>query len=351
MTRILLLACLVWALGARVGMAATSLWGYSGLATMPDAEVAPHRELELGARWILLPQVPVALLGFARYGVLESLETSLVYGVPGYPYLTGSLKYQLMRPTSANPTAVALGATLLGVPAKGTVAGTEYFLAVSRALSLAQGGRTLNLGTLHLGFEGDAALNARLMVGLSLPLGALSQVLVEGRGPQSGALPFAHVGFEVAPLPWLRLDAASLGDPTETTWNRGFFAGASAHGIVPDFVRPLNRATGPSVPHASAPVAPAPNSSVSPPPLPTATLVGRVLGPHDAPEPNYQVLLVNANERATTTLSGYFFFSALAPGRYTLRVSAPSGQVEAEQGVEVLGSGLVPVTVHVGRSK
>lgn len=347
MTRLLLLACLMWALAARVSLAATSLWGYSGLVTMPDAEVAPHREFELGARWILLPRAPVALAGFARFGVLEGLETSLLYGVPGYPYLTGSIKYQLMRPTSANPAAVAVGATLLGVPADGLVAGTEYFLAVSRALSLAQGGRILDLGTLHLGFEGDAALNARLMIGFSLPIGPMSQVLVEGRGPQAGVAPFAHLGFEVAPLPWLRLDAASLGDPAESAWNRGLYAGASAHGLLPDLMPTRGRAIPAPVP--TAPGAPVPNSSVTPPPLPSATLVGRVLGPDGEPEPGFQVLLVNANARANTTLSGYFFFSALAPGHYVLRVSLPSGQVVAEQGVEVLGSGLVPVTLHVGK--
>lgn len=302
--------------------ASPSLWGYQGLVTMPDGRIAQERELEVGAHALALSNRPLATAGFVRYGILSHLEASLVYGVPGHPYLSGALKYQLVRPSSSNPTAMALGATLLGVPASGPISGTGYFLALTRDIG--------PWGSVHLGFEGDLSLNSRLMVGMELPLAGLGRLIVDGRGPQTGSAAFGSLGAELSPLPWLRLAAGSVGEPGSDWWVRGYYAGGSLHAVLPEYSRWFSATRpGPSpVPSATpAPSRPAasPASSVQPPALPAATLIGRVVGADGSARAGFTAILVGSSRRAVTNNSGYFYFTGLAPGRYEVQVQDRTG--------------------------
>lgn len=324
--RHLLVATTLLALLAAPAEAGSSLWGYQGLVTMPDARVAQEREVELGTYAISMFNRPPAVAGFARYGVLSGLEASLIYGVPGHPYVSGALKYQLSRPSPSNPTAVALGTMLLGVPANGPISGTGYFLAMSRDLG--------RWGSVHLGFEGDLALNSRLMVGMELPLGGLGRLMVEGRGPQTGSAPYANLGAELTPLSWLRLSAGTLGEPGSDWWARSYYAGGSLHAVLPDYSRwfaaqrpgpsPTPSAT-PAPPKSSPSPSPSPSSTIKPPALPAATLIGRVVGGDGVPKAGVTVLLVGTSKRATTNPSGYFYFPGLAPGSYQVQVLDRAG--------------------------
>lgn len=322
--RRLLVATSLLALLAPPAEAGSSLWGYQGLVTMPDARVAQEREVELGATVLSMVNRPLATAGFARYGLLSGLEASLVYGVPGHPYVSGALKYQLSRPSPSNPTAVAMGVMLLGVPESGPISGTGYFLALSRDLG--------RWGSVHLGFEGDLAMNTRLMVGMELPLGGLGRLMAEVQGPQTGSTAYGSLGAELSPLSWLRLRAGTLGEPGSDWWIRSYYAGGSLHAVLPDYSRwfATQRPTPSPVPSAtSAPPkpgpSPSPGSTVKPPVLPAATLIGRVVGSDGAPRAGFSVVLVGTSKRATTNPSGYFFFPGLPPGSYQVQVLDRAG--------------------------
>ncbi len=339
--RSLLLALGVVALVALPAQASPTLWGYDGLVTMPDGRIARDRELEIGANALQLSKRPFAVTGFVRYGFFDSLETSLAYGVPGHPYVTGALKYQLLRPTPSDPTAVAIGASLLGVPTAGSIAGSNYFLAVTRDLG--------RWGSVHVGFEGDLALNSRLMVGLELPLGSLGRLMAEGRGPQTGSAPFANVGAELTPFPWLRLGAGSVGEPGD--WlARGYYAGGSLRTVLPEYgrwftARPSSPKPSPAPSGTPAPrPSPAPTGTVQPPALPAATLIGRVVGSDGTPRSGYTALLVGSTKRAITNASGYFYFLGLTPGSYQVQVLDRSGNQVAVAGAQLSTE---PVTVQV----
>lgn len=340
--RSLLIALGALALLSLPAEAGPTIWGYDGLVTMPDGRIAADRELEVGAHALMLANRPFAVAGFARYGFFDSLEASLIYGVPGHPYGSGGLKYQILRPTPANPTAVALGASLLGVPAGGPISGSNYYLAVTRDLG--------RWGSVHMGFEGDLALNSRLMVGLELPITGLGRVVAEGRGPQAGSAPYANLGAELAPLPWIRLAAGTVGEP-EDWLARGYYAGGSLRTVLPEYSRWLTAqrpsptpTPRPSPTPAPARPSPAPSGSVQPPALPAASLIGRVVGTDGTPRTGYTAVLLGSNKRAVSNASGYFYFLGLPPGSYQVQILDRSGNQVAVTGAQL---GTEPVTVKV----
>ncbi|MNX71056.1 hypothetical protein D3C86_1023570 [compost metagenome] len=348
---------LVLALVAAGPAHAATVWGTGGLSAMPDARTLKPREFELGARAVLPADRSGVSLGFLRIGFLEGLEGHLLYAVPDYAYLSGGLKYQVMRPSVANPTAIALGLSLIGVDAAGPLSGLHYSMVLSRDLSGRIGTQPFNWGTLHLGFEGDVALNTRLMAGLEVPFGPLGRVMVEGHGPQAASGAYTGLGVELTPLSWLRLSAGSLSVPGLSVLDRGFHYGASVQGTIPEF----GRASAPATPAAARPQptpAPRPSSApgalpvltgpVTPPALPAATLLGRVLGPDGTPRAGYAVNLADPPRRATTTATGYFYLPALSPGTYPLEVFAPSGEKVALATASVQECGPVSLTIQVG---
>lgn len=321
-------------------LAAPGVWGYQGLVTMPDGRIAQDRELEVGAHAITLANRPMAVAAFLRYGLFDAMEASLVYGVPGHPYLTGGLKYQLMRPTPQNPTSVALGTGLIGVPAGGPIAGTNYFLAVTREFG--------RWGSVHVGFEGDLALNSRVMVGMELPLLGIGRLMAEARGPQTGSGPHGSLGAELSPLPWVRVLGGTLGEPGD--WlARSYYLGGSLHGVLPEYGRwfaaqgpsptPAPRAT-PAPPRPS----PGPTSTVQPPTLPAATVIGRVVGTDGVPKGGFTAVLVGSSKRAVTNNSGFFYFPGLLPGSYQLQILDRGGNPVATSTVQL---GTEPVTVQI----
>ncbi|MBO9541966.1 carboxypeptidase regulatory-like domain-containing protein [bacterium] len=350
---------LVLALIATGPAHAATVWGASGLSAMPDARTLKAREFELGARAVLPADRPGVSLGFLRIGFMEGLEGSLLYAVPDYAYLSGGLKYQLMRPSAANPTAIAVGLSLIGVDAAGPLSGLHYTMVLSRDLSGRIGTQPFNWGTLHLGFDGDVSLNTRLMAGLEVPFGPLGRVMVEGHGPQATSGAYTGLGVELTPLSWLRLSAGSLSVPGLSVVDRGFHYGASVQGMIPEFGQAPSKM--PATPAAGRPQpAPSPRPSsapgtipvltgpVTPPALPAATLLGRVLGADGTPRAGYAVSLAEPPRRATTTATGYFYLPALTPGTYPLEVYSPSGEKVALATASVQEGGPVSLTIQVG---
>lgn len=336
---------------------AATVWGTGGLSAMPDARTLRAREFELGARSVLPGDRPAASLAFLRYGLLDSLEAGLLYAVPDYAYLSGSLKYQVMRPSALNPTALALGLSLIGVDAAGPLSGLHYSMVLSRDLTGQLASRPFNWGTVHLGFDGDLAFNTRLMAGLEVPFGPLGKVMVEGHGPQATSGAYSAVGIDLTPLSWLHLSAGSLGVPGLSVVTRGLYYGASVQGMLPAF----GGAPAPAATSAPSALKPQPSPSprpanappvlvgpVTPPGLPAATLVGRVLGPDGAPRPGYAVSLSSPLRRATTTSTGYFYLPALGPGTYPLEVFEPAGGRVGGATASVKEGGPVALTIQLG---
>lgn len=319
---------------------AATVWGTSGLVTLPDAQVLPLHELELGGHYLTLPAKDPAIAGFLRYGILPGLEAGVLYGVPNHPWVTGSMKYQLLAPSPSNPMAVAVGASLLGVSTDGAIAGTHYFMSVSRSLSPVW-------GTVHLGFMGDLALNSRLMLGWEIPLGRWGAVKAEAFGPQQGAVPNANVGVSLTPFDWLSLAAASLGSPPNDWPVRGLALGASARMRVPDFFRG-GAAPVPARPSPSP--APAVSGKLAPPPLPAATLIGRILGEDGAPRTGLAVRLAGKERETRSTANGYFFFPGLPPGRYAVQVLDADGKLASEVETEIKEGGPSNLTMSLAET-
>ncbi|HEY9899424.1 MAG TPA: carboxypeptidase-like regulatory domain-containing protein [Pantanalinema sp.] len=343
-----------------VPASAATLWGTGGLSAMPDARTLRAREFELGARSVLPGDRPGASLGFLRFGLVDGLEGTLVYAVPDYATLSGALKYQVMRPSAADPTALAVGLSLLGIDAAGPLSGLHYHMVLSRDLAGRIGARPFHWGTLHLGFDGDVALNTRLMAGLEVPFGPLGRLTVEGHGPQAASGAYTGVGIELTPLSWLRLGAGSLGVPGLSPLDRGLYYGASVQGMLPELGRAPAQAPAAAAPPAARPQ-PSPGASpasapsvlagvLAPPALPAATLVGRVLGPDGAPRSGHAVSLASPPRRATTTATGYFYLPALAPGTYPLEVFAPGGEKVAGATASIEERGPVSLTIQLGSS-
>ncbi len=260
-TRAFLLSFLLLASPAHAQ--STGVWGERGLATMPDGRVGADREVELGTRLIAIGGLPTAIAGYGRFSLMAT-EATLMYGIPGHDWPMLSLKHQLQRPTRENPTAVAVGLGMLGVPANRGIPGSNLYVTLTRDINTRQNGRDWTLFSAHLGFRADLALNSRLMAGLELPLGQHGSASAEWIGSQGSESGYANFGLNLSPLPSLSLSLFSLGLPNTSLFDRGLAIGASYTGILPDW--PGKTANAPKP-------APTPKAAVAKPPLAKAPAV------------------------------------------------------------------------------
>ncbi|MNK62431.1 Cna protein B-type domain protein [compost metagenome] len=228
--RALLLSTLLIAVPAQAQP--TGVWGERGLATMPDARVGQEREVEIGTRLISLGNLPTALLGYGRFTLMNT-DAILMYGIPGHAWPMLSLKHQLQRPTRENPTGVAIGLGMLGVPANAGIPGSNLFVTLTRDINTRRNGQDWTLFSAHLGFRTDLSLQSRLMGGLELPLGQHGSATAEWIGAQGSESGYTNFGLNLSPLPSLSLSLFSLGLPNASLFDRGLAIGASFTGVLP----------------------------------------------------------------------------------------------------------------------
>lgn len=238
----------------------TGVWGERGLATMPDARVGVDREIELGTRLISMGSLPTAIAGYGRFSLFNT-DATLMYGIPGHAWPMLSLKHQLQRPTRENPTGVAVGLGMLGVPAQPGIPGSNLYVALTRDINTRQNGQDWTLFSAHLGFRTDLSLQSRVMAGLELPLGQHGTATAEWIGSQGSESGYANFGLNLSPLPSLSLSLFSLGLPNASLFDRGLAIGASYTGVLPAW--PNRKASAPT----PTPAAKAPSPKPSEPPV------------------------------------------------------------------------------------
>ncbi|HEY9764947.1 MAG TPA: hypothetical protein V6C82_01215 [Chroococcales cyanobacterium] len=202
------------------------------------ASALKDKEYSLGTQSLLLGGnrgfVNRAAIGFG-----EGIELGLSYlsGFPT-PLFQGpalDLQVQLLSPTWQRPTGVTLGLDFLGLPGDNPYAlGNNIHLLASYDLNAKLNGQSFTLLTGHLGFRADQALRARLLGGISLPLGKWGDVLIEAHEEQADSPRLFHLGAKIQPLealPGFSLSATSLAVPGNTSlWERHLAIGMAFQG-------------------------------------------------------------------------------------------------------------------------
>lgn len=236
-----------------------SLWGYSGLLNIPDANVLESRSFYAGLRYFPLNS---GLSGVAAISILDDLEASLVFGVPpaaGFSALAASLKYRIIDQNDGQPLSMAVGASLLGLGNTASyVPGSNAFISLSHGIDW-QNARLINL---HGGFMGGLK-GARIFAGLDVPILDIVRFETEYLGVINGfqALNF---GLEIMPHPDLAIEMAFMQQPTQPMnfWDRDFSLGISYRGNWGSLLeQPTPQTTVVPVPEATA----TPPTSLQPP--------------------------------------------------------------------------------------
>lgn len=350
--------------------ATTSMWGYSGLVLMPTADVYGFRDFSLGLG-VLTKGPAFSLTPYATAGVFDGLEATVLYGVPvsGFSGLTGSIKYQLIRPTRDRPTSVAVGLSMLGVNAGDGdryIDGNNVYLVLSQDFNTNIGGATYTLFRGHFGFEGNLSLGSRLMAGLEVPIYDKASLVAEFMGPMGTRSGFFDFGASYRPTPEWQFRLYTMGVPNAAFTDRDYAAGVSYSG---NFLGPLGevaktpgpqrtstprpvptplpsieyRATPaplPSLPVSTPlPVAtpmPLPTPSAAPTPVPGAQdLRGTVLDDRGRPLPGWGVGVPDENLWTTTDAGGHYGLQ-LPLGPYKIAVRDPDGKIRLTKAIRLV---------------
>ncbi|MDB5096867.1 MAG: hypothetical protein JWM80_1288 [Cyanobacteria bacterium RYN_339] len=348
--------------------ATTSVWGYSGLVLMPTAAVHGFRDFSVGAA-VMTKTPTFAAVPFVSAGIFDGLEATVLYGVPlaGFSGLSGSAKYQLIRPTKERPTAVAVGLNLIGVNGVDRfVEGNDLYMVVSQDLNTNINGAAFTLATAHFGFEGNLT-GARLMAGLELPLGNTASLFGDYMGPLGTAGGYFNVGAAYRPLREWQVRAYTMGNPGGALTDRDYCVGISYWGnilgkpqeagdrvgAVPSSPTPRPSAKPSAKPSGKPPAAtPKPSAKPSPTPSPalrfgflpvatptpaptpqptpaadaTASLRGTLLDDKGRALTGWSVGVPGANHWAPTDLKGRYILE-LPLGPYELTVRDAQGKV------------------------
>lgn len=196
------------------------------------------KEYSLGTQSLLLGSNR-GFINRAAIGFGEGLELGVSYlsGFPT-PLFQGSaldLQVQLLSPTWQRPTGVVLGLDFLGLPGDNPYAlGNNIRLLALYDLNAKLNGQSFTLLTGHLGFRADQALRARLLGGLSLPLGHWGDLLLEAHGEQGDSPRLFHFGAKIQPLealPGFSLSGTFLAVPgAASPWERHLVIGMAFQG-------------------------------------------------------------------------------------------------------------------------
>lgn len=371
--------------------ATTNVWGSSGLILMPTAAVHGFRDYSVGAN-VLTKSLQPGVVPYVTAGIFEGLEATVLYGVPlaGFSGLSGSAKYQLIRPSRERPTGVAVGLSLLGV--NGTdrfVEGNDLYMVISQDINTTLNGAPYTLLTAHVGFEGNLG-GSRMMGGVELPLGEHASLMGEYLGPMAGANGFFDVGAVYRPLREWQIRLYTMGNPSGSLTDRDYAVGVSYWGnilgktdgdgdhaaqVPSPSPRPIARRThsprlapnptpmptialveptpgiAPALEPSMVPVivpTPAPaetivppvsggpaSESASPQPGQNATVRGTLMDDKGRPLPGWSVGVGNVDHWTTTDLKGRYALE-LPMGPYDLIVRDPQGKVMVSKAIRLV---------------
>ncbi|MBU6428432.1 MAG: hypothetical protein KGR26_05455 [Cyanobacteria bacterium REEB65] len=339
---------------------AAPLWGYSGLGLVPTGEVLPVGNFSVSGHLAFSDGAILYPLALSA-GLLKGLEATVVYpGVWGLgPAVTGSVIYQLLGATRANPTRVAIGLTNIGlgaVPLPGGadsfVSPNNLFMVVTRDFNWPVDGQWRTLLSGHLGFTGATfgvpvgMADSKLMLGIEVPLTDAFDVYGEYLGPSARSGQAFDVGVRARIVSGLSIDAASLGQPGQVPLDRAYVVGMSYQANLPRAFKTAALSSLPAEPGKPEPPLAASDSDdvpilpdVAPPPAPVATLFGHILQRDGSPAPQAEVALLELGHWSHTTELGSYFLDGVPRGTYTLGIRNESGSLIATKSVAVPGDG------------
>jgi hypothetical protein len=329
-----------------------SLWGYTGLLTVPTAEILGNNSYHLGLRYYPLNS---GLSGAAYVNLFDNLEAGLVFGAPpanGFSALSASLKYRVMAQSATNPISIALGASMLGLSSPNSyVPGNQAFLTLSRSFNLGD----MPLLSIHGGFMGGFS-GSRLVAGLEVPVLQYGSVKLEYLGSVDALAQQAlNLGLHIQPIPNLNVDISLMQRPLGTFWDRDLILGIGWRGNFMDLGLVSQPTPGPSA--TSPSTAPTPQPSATPSPVARPPLTGQGMGelrlrvvdkvamkPIETAtvqllQPDGTVLL-----RGRTLADGEVLFPEVPSGEYVLEVSREGWNRESRR---IVVQANLPTTLEI----
>ncbi|MFN8674013.1 MAG: carboxypeptidase regulatory-like domain-containing protein [Candidatus Sericytochromatia bacterium] len=179
-------------------------WGFTGLINMPTANIQKTGEFDVTANYLM--RTP-SFTTNAHMGVFENLEVGLVGGIPSSVFsgLAGNIKYQFIKPTEKNPTALSAGINMLGL-AKNTYLtnGNYLYMVVSHDFNLKLKDNSIyNLFSGHFGFGGNH-FGSRLMAGIDMPVTDYVNLNLEYLGRTEELDEMFNFGIKSKPIPKLQ---------------------------------------------------------------------------------------------------------------------------------------------------
>ena len=213
-------------------------WGYSGLINMPTANTLGFGEFYINGNY--LARNP-GFTANAYMGIFDRLELGIVGGIPsaGFSGLAGNLKYQLIKPTTKIPTALAVGLSLIGL-AQNTklTTGNSLYMVLSHDFNWQLADKSIyNLFSGHVGFSGNLD-GSRIMVGLDVPITEYVNLNGEylGKALSANQIVFDEMinfGIKVKPLPWLSVSFLTMGTSTKGFANTEYLFNLAYNGTIP----------------------------------------------------------------------------------------------------------------------
>lgn len=240
-----------------------SLWGYTGILTVPTAQMSGDQTFHLGARYFPLNT------GFGGGGYLnlfDDLEIGFAIGFPPLQRTSfgGNLKYRIFDQDKNQPVSVAAGATLIGLSTANNnsyVAGNNLFLMMSRDFYWPFiTDRAFHFLSLHGGFLGDFT-HLRVAGGIEVPILEYAKIKAEYLGPTAN-IPNQHTinfGANITPFPFLDITFGIMQVNSSNFLTRDFIAQIGYRGKFPFDIRfnpqpnPNPRATPGPVPTSNVP--------------------------------------------------------------------------------------------------
>jgi hypothetical protein len=349
-TILLVLLSLTPTAGA-IAQPTSTVWGQSGVVLMPNAHILSGKEYRLGINSILnFPDYTgIHFVPSVSMGLLDSFEVGGTYGVPAvdtYNSAAAYFKYQLLKPTKDKPTALAVGANLIGFDSTNRYQDpNNLFMVISHDFNYLDKSVLYNLFSAHLGFSSSLSRSfaSRLQMGLDLPFGPNNTTQLELFAPDGQNGFQFNAAFNYRFFDRFDLKAYSLSLANKDWWNRDYGLSFMFTGELPQKLPQPNIALGTPVvaQPTTQPIQPTPQPISTPDSvLPNttvqtnSTIYGSVLDDLGRPLSGWKIQLENGESTTSNTQGQYLLTSGL--GAHTLTLLSPDGKTNQQKSIRLV---------------